>query len=175
MFYEAKNSLVFKKGNENLMIEPWGKNSLRVRSTLESAFIDRDVALTEKINHGTAKISLTENGASIKNGMLEARLNYNGVISFYKNDKLILQEYYRQYDPSATKESCCTKIISRQFQGIIGGDYSLTVRFNPNDAVPRRGARCRNLREEGCSRCYRRQAKGSKCKQVLSKCSKCYQ
>ena len=133
MFYEAKNSLVFKKGNETLMIEPWGKDSFRVRSTLESAFIDRDVALTEKINHGTAKINVTENGASIKNGMLEARLNYNGVISFYKNDKLILQEYYRQYDPSATKESCCTKIISRQFRGIIGGDYELTVRFNPND------------------------------------------
>ena len=116
MFYEAKNSLVFKKGNETLMIEPWGKDSFRVRSTLESAFIDRDVALTEKINRGSAKISITENSAFIKNGMLEARLNYNGVISFYKNDKLILQEYYRQYDPTATKESCCTKIISRQFQ-----------------------------------------------------------
>ncbi|MBP5443518.1 MAG: hypothetical protein J6Y60_09770, partial [Treponema sp.] len=133
MFLEAKNALVFKKGNETMMIEPWGKDSLRVRSTLEPAFIDHDVALTEKINHGNAKISVTENGASIFNGMLEARLNNNGVISFYKNGKLILQEYYRQYDPTATKESCCTKIISRQFQGIIGGDYSLTVRFNPND------------------------------------------
>ena len=65
MFYEAKNSLVFKKGNETLMIEPWGKDSFRVRSTLESAFIDRDVALTEKINHGTAKINLTENGSCL--------------------------------------------------------------------------------------------------------------
>ncbi|MBO4319621.1 MAG: hypothetical protein J5857_04050, partial [Treponema sp.] len=103
MFLEAKNALVFKKGNETLMIEPWGNDSFRVRSTLEPAFIDRDVALTEKINHGNARIAVTENGASISNGMLEARLNNNGVIFFYKNGKLILQEYYRQYDPTATK------------------------------------------------------------------------
>ena len=37
MFLEAKNALVFKKANETLMIEPWGKDSFRVRSTLEAA------------------------------------------------------------------------------------------------------------------------------------------
>ena len=133
MFLEAKNALVFKKGNETLMIEPWGKDSFRVRSTLEPSFIDHDVALTEKINHCTAKIDVHEGGASIKNGILEAKLNNNGVISFYKNDELILSEYYRMYDPTASKESCAIKIINRQYQGIIGGDYELTVRFNPND------------------------------------------
>ena len=61
MFYEAKNALVFKKGNETLMIEPWGKDALRVRSTLEAAFIDRDVALTEKINHGRNNICIKYN------------------------------------------------------------------------------------------------------------------
>ena len=58
MFLEAKNALVFKKGNETLMIEPWGKDSFRVRSTLDPNFIDRDWALTEKIPHGNAKISV---------------------------------------------------------------------------------------------------------------------
>lgn len=48
MFAKAKNALVFKKGNETLLIEPWGKNSLRVRSTLESVFTDKDWGLTEK-------------------------------------------------------------------------------------------------------------------------------
>ena len=101
MFLEAKNALVFKKGNETLMIEPWGANSLRVRSTLEPAFIDRDVALTEKINHGTAKVTVTPDGASITNGKLEARMNNNGVLVFYKDGKEILHEYYHSYDPSA--------------------------------------------------------------------------
>ena len=134
MFLEAKNALIFKKGNETLMIEPWGENSLRVRSTLDPNFIDRDWALTEKINHGNAKISVTEQGASIVNGKIEAKLNNNGNITFYKDGAKILHEYHRSYDPSATKESCCTKVINRQWQGIIGGDYKLTVRFESNDS-----------------------------------------
>ena len=73
MFLEAKNALVFKKGNETLMIEPWGEDSLRVRSTLEPVFIDRDWALTEKINHGNAKISLTPQGAEITNGKIRVQ------------------------------------------------------------------------------------------------------
>ena len=56
------------------MIEPWGKDSLRVRSTLAPVFIDRDWALTEKINHGTAKKTFDGNGASIINGMIEAKV-----------------------------------------------------------------------------------------------------
>ena len=87
MFLEGKNVLVFKKGNETLMIEPWGKDSLRVRSTLDPAFIDRDWALTEKINHGTAKVNITEQGGQITNGRLTAKLNNNGVLAFYKDDK----------------------------------------------------------------------------------------
>ena len=133
MFLEAKNALVFKKGNETMMIEPWGKDSFRVRSTLEPAFLDRDWALTEKINYGNAKISKTDSGAEITNGKLTAKVNHGGVITFLKDGKQILHEYFRSYDPSATKESCCTKIINRHWQGIIGGDYKLTVRFDPND------------------------------------------
>jgi alpha-D-xyloside xylohydrolase len=134
MFLEAKNALVFKKGNETLMIEPWGANSFRVRSTMEPNFIDRDWALTEKINHGNAKISVTEQGASILNGKIEAKVNNNGITTFYKDGVGILHEYHRSYDPSATKESCCTKVINRQWQGIIGGDYKLSVRFESNDS-----------------------------------------
>lgn len=133
MLATAKNALVLKKGNETLMIEPWGKDSLRIRSTLEPNFIDRDWALTEKINHGNAKINVDNNGGEIINGKISAKINNNGVLSFYKDGKQILHEYFRCYDPSATKESCCTKVISREFKGIIGGDYKLTVRFEPND------------------------------------------
>ena len=133
MFYEAKNTLVFKKGNETLMIEPWGTDSLRVRSTLERDMADLPWGLTQKVSVCTAKIERTEQGASITNGRLTAKLNNNGVLSFYKDDKRILGEYFRSYDPQATKHSVCTKIIAREWKGIIGGDYKLTVRFEPND------------------------------------------
>ena len=85
MFLEAKNALIFKKGNETMMIEPWGDDSFRVRSTLDPVFIDRDWALTEKINHGTAKIEMTSEGAEITNGKLCAKVNHGGVVTFFKD------------------------------------------------------------------------------------------
>ena len=53
MLLKSKNALVLKKGNETLMIEAWGKDSLRVRSTLSPVFIDRDWGKKEKINRTT--------------------------------------------------------------------------------------------------------------------------
>ena len=133
MFYETKNTLVFKKGNETLMIEPWGKDSLRVRATLERDLQDLPWGLTQKVAECAAKISVDEQGACITNGRLSARMNTNGVLSFYKDDKRILHEYFRSYDPQATRHSNCTKVVAREWRGIIGGDYQLTVRFEPND------------------------------------------
>ena len=133
MFLEAKNALVFKKGNETLLIEPWGKDSLRIRSTMERELVDRPWALTEKVKSEKAKIKIENGNGSITNGKIEARVNGNGIITLLKDGKIILHEYFRSYDPSATKESCCTKVIAREWKGIIGGDYKLTVRFEAND------------------------------------------
>ena len=133
MFYEDKNALVFKKGNETILIEPWGKDSLRVRATLERDLLDQCWGLTRKVEASSAKIEKNEQGASITNGKLTAKINNNGVIGFYKDGKRILHEYFRSYDPSASKHSVCTKVIAREWKGIIGGDYKLTVRFEADD------------------------------------------
>ena len=116
MLLKSKNALVLKKGNETLMIEAWGKDSLRVRSTLSPVFIDRDWGLTEKINHGIAKITMKTDGAVIENGKISAKISNNGVISFFKDGKRVLHEYFHSYDPEATKRSCCTKVIAREYK-----------------------------------------------------------
>ena len=41
------NALLFRRLGETLRIEPWGRDSLRVRSTMESEILDQDWALTE--------------------------------------------------------------------------------------------------------------------------------
>lgn len=133
MFREIKNSLVFIKEHETLKIEPWGKNSLRIRSTVNAEFTKNDWGLTEKVKSSKAKIIIDGQYASVKNGSLEAKINDNGILTFYKNGQLILSEYFRSYDPRASKESICLKIKARDFKGIVGGDYKLSVRFNPND------------------------------------------
>ncbi len=136
MYFEKKdNSLVCRKGNETLKIEPWGKNSFRVRSTLERKFSENVWGLTEEAESPAAEIKISEetNSASICNGKISAEVNKNGVISFFKDGKKILGEYYRCYDSEVSKESVCLKVINREYKGIIGGNYKLTVRFNSND------------------------------------------
>ncbi len=133
MFQKEENFLIFRKGGETLRIEPWGKNSLRVRSTMEPEFTGKDWGLTEEIDRGTAEISVAGTGAEIRNGKITAKVNPNGVISFYNGGKLVLHEYHRSYDPSASRESVCTKVINREYKGIHGGAYRLTVRFDSRD------------------------------------------
>ena len=45
MLYRENNALVREFAGEKLIIEPWGRDSLRVRSTMRAAFEDEDWAL----------------------------------------------------------------------------------------------------------------------------------
>ncbi len=134
-FKKTVNALVWTKGNETLKIETWGKDSFRVRSTLESEFTKNVWGLTEPLKaKGIAKIKIEKDGtASITNGKITATVNNNGVITYFKGKDEILKEYHASYDPSVNNESVCLKVINREYKGIIGGDYKLTVRFQPKD------------------------------------------
>ncbi|MBR5645647.1 MAG: glycoside hydrolase family 31 protein [Treponema sp.] len=133
MILKSKNALVFKKQNEILLIEPWSNDSLRIRSTVEKNIIDENWGLTEAVKTCKTRIQVNEKEGIIVNGKISARISSNGILSFYKNNELILKEYFRSYDKEATKESCCLKIINREFKGNAGNEYKLTVRFEAND------------------------------------------
>lgn len=71
--------------------------------------------------------------ASITNGRIKAVVNFAGVISFYRDDQLILREYFRNYDGTLSRESRCLKLRGREWKGIIGGsEYTLKVKFESN-------------------------------------------
>lgn len=127
-FIEKEQALIGKQENETLVIEAWGNNALRVRSTKYASFSENNWALSEPAG-GKAKISIGPDQASIQNGHILASVNSFGVITFYKDQKRILREYYRNYSGTESKESCCLKVISREFDPIVRGDYHLTVRF----------------------------------------------
>ena len=160
MRFEEKNHvLLVSHQGERLRIEAWGADSLRVRASRYREFTERDWALTEDVPEEQRKaeifISLpdgkrgdgtdsaeadTDSGelqmqsyATIQNGRLKIRVNGAGVISFYRDGKLFLREYYRNYFGTESKESCCLKIVGRDYKPIAGGDYGLTVRFESND------------------------------------------
>lgn len=148
MRFETKNGVLFGwQGAEQLKIEGWGKDSLRVRSTMLTEFEPQDWALVQKPEEGSVCVELSEEDhivgdgtidkqpvASITNGRLKAVVNFRGVITFYRDGEKILREYYRSYDGTLSRESRCLKIVNREWKGIIGGsEYCLNLKFEGND------------------------------------------
>ncbi len=136
-FKQLGNSLLMNHQGEKILIEPWGKNALRVRATRYQNFTGNDWALEESLSESgkqaTIAICEAENTAQITNGQLKITANHNGVLRFFKNDIQFLQEYHRNYDSTVSKESICLKSVGRHYQPIVGGHYGLTVRFESND------------------------------------------
>ena len=136
IFTELHNSLSIRRKTEMLLIEPWGKDSLRVRATQYPSFTGRNWALSEEVLADGRNASVVIEGserASIENGRLKLTVNAAGVLSFFRDGVMFLREYYRSYFGTESKESSCLKIINRDYKPIIGGDYTITVRFESND------------------------------------------
>ena len=66
-FQEENGALIWSKNHETLMIQPWGKDSLRVRSTILPEIIDTLWALLTPVKV-KAKIEINDNGAQLRNG-----------------------------------------------------------------------------------------------------------
>lgn len=147
MRFENENgALVCYHQGETVRIEPWGKDSLRVRATVLPGFTGNDWVLSEKVNPCQTRITIEEEDhwvgdgtidkkeiATIQNGKMKAVVNFAGIISYYKDEKLILREYFRSYDGTLSRESRCTKVINREWKGITGGsEFSLNLKFESN-------------------------------------------
>ena len=145
-FENDHGALVCRHNGETLRIEAWGRDSLRVRSTMLGRFTDEDWALTEPPAPTQPTVQITQvdhwvgDGttdkrelASITNGRIRAEVNFVGIVSFYRDGELILREYYRMYDGTISRGSRCLKVVNRQWKGLIGGtEYELNVKFDPN-------------------------------------------
>lgn len=146
-FEEKDGALLAYHQGEMLRIESWGEDSLRVRATKLGGFTNEDWALTEPVPVGNAVVEIGEMDhrlssgvvekrpmAVITNGRIQAKVNFAGVITFYREGTVFLQEYFRNYDGTISRESRCLKVINREWKGIIGGSESkLNVKFESND------------------------------------------
>lgn len=136
MYYEQKESgLLVRHKNERMYIEAWGRDSLRVRTTQYMDFTGRDWALSETVDKNGQDVDIHIDGqqATIRNGRLSVRVNDAGVLTFYKDGKMLLREYHRDYSGTECKKSRCLKIVGRTYKPIIGGDYQIIQRFEGID------------------------------------------
>jgi alpha-D-xyloside xylohydrolase len=150
-FTQSGNRLIGRQGQETIWVEPWGRNSLRVRVTREAQMDPHDWALTDKpaaesdVNITIEEVELVEpwipeaqkaahtqraQTASIRNGEITACFNAEGWLTFLNYEGQVLtQEYWR--DRNRIDRYCVPlRIEARELKPIIGtSDYALTLRF----------------------------------------------
>lgn len=89
--------LVWQQNDRYLWIEPWGENSLRVRSGRHLPVMrNEDWALTEPVAESQCHIDYEHHRATLTNGKIIAIVNQKGQVTFYRHPhKPLLQEFWR--------------------------------------------------------------------------------
>lgn len=144
------NKLIIKNGISQVWIEPWGESSLRVRMTAEPEMDKNDWALSETVNdtevtYRQETVDTTDpwyksdeykhyhqSGINhyLTNGKITAKVDYEGVISFYnQKGELLTQEYWRNRN-RINRYCVPLRIDARELKCHVGStDYELFARF----------------------------------------------
>ncbi len=152
--YQENNKLVIAENKSQVWIEPWGKNSLRVRMTAQPEMDKNDWALTEEVEHCPAEISSLEIDVTdpwykseeyahyhqtatewtLKNGKITAKVSYEGWISYYnQKGELLTAEYWRNRN-RINRYCVPLRVDARELKPIPGtNDFSLAARFEAFD------------------------------------------
>ncbi len=99
-FREENGTLIWEMNHETVVIQPWGRGSLRVRSTKGATISDTPWALLPPAASG-AKIEFDDNGAVIENGKIIAEVSRYERIRFLKAEdgSALLEEAGIRYGP----------------------------------------------------------------------------
>ncbi len=146
--------LIIVNGMEQVFIEPWGRNSVRVRMTCEAKIDENDWALTEEVEKCEPVITKEETditdpwyrGAewskyhmtgyeyTMVNGKITVKINPEGWISYYnQRGELLTAEYWRNRD-RINRYAVPLRIGAREMKPVQGSlDYELTARFEAFD------------------------------------------
>lgn len=121
--------LVYHFDAEELWIEAWGVNALRVRATKTRKMHEEGWALIRDCATSST-ITRTDTGAEITNGKITARLTNGGKLTFYnQKGELLLEEYWRNRHDVTDPRCSAIEVEAREFRPNIGGDYHLTYRL----------------------------------------------
>ncbi len=139
MLKKEENRLLRRFDKELLCIEPWGKNSFRIRATQRYEFNSEDDT-SALLPQYTCKVSIKQEGTStfIQNGDLICEMTRTGKLRFRKgNGQLLLEEYerIRTMEEEGRKEfNSALEIAPRTFESYEAMDnYRLTLRFEACD------------------------------------------
>lgn len=133
MLRAEKTKLVYHYDAEELWIEGWGKNGLRIRATKNAQMPAEDWALNPEAKT-SGEIEFTEAGAGMRNGKINLFITNSGKITVYdQSGKILLEEYWRNRRDLTDRKCSAIEIEGREFKPNIGGDYHVTMRWESLD------------------------------------------
>jgi alpha-D-xyloside xylohydrolase len=121
-FRQQQNALLWESKHEILQIEPWGRDSLRVRATINTGIRDDLFSVLLPPNDTDVQITIGEGGASISNGAITASVSPEGCIRF--SNTTSGAELLAEKEPIRA-----TRIPPRYFKAAPGDLFHLEARF----------------------------------------------
>ena len=151
---QQNHRLIIHDGRSECWIDPWGKDSLRVRMSAEPGMDGHDWALTEPVEATDvvirseiidttdpwykgdewAKYHQTGTEWTLTNGKITAKISTEGWITFLnQRGEVLTAEYWRNRD-RINRYCVPLRVPARELKPIPGGtDFSLTARFEAYD------------------------------------------
>jgi alpha-D-xyloside xylohydrolase len=134
MLSSKDGRIVYTYDSEQVWLEAWGANAVRVRATKMSAMPVENWALLESSDK-KAEIEVSDDSATLVNGKIKATINKRGKITISNTDgKLLLEEYARHRRDLTDPKCSALEVEAREFKPNIGGDYRLMARFESLDS-----------------------------------------
>ena len=127
-FRIEKNRLVWDYNHETLWLEPWGKDGLRIRSTVADKMDENDWALLAPEKRSAA-ITEEESSAKIVNGKISAVVTAAGKITFYNQAGTVLLEEFVRNRRNVLQDCSALELEAREFKPAAGKIFRITVRF----------------------------------------------
>lgn len=135
--------LLWQYDDQTLRIEPWGKNSLRVRAAKGQPIELEQAWALLPAEPVTPTFSRTENSLTISNGNVSATVDLQGRVTFTnQRGERLLEELWRQRDiaePFWTvgnhnpKNISALKTEGREFKSLHGNSWQVSLRFEADE------------------------------------------
>ena len=141
------NKLIFQRRDELIVIEAYGKDCLRCRTTRNAMISEENWTVLPPATKEECVVEGNEAFATITNGDIKATIEagfpwYGGILCFYRKDKLILKtkyegDYVTKYTHT-TGNLYTTKVIFEANEG----EHFYGLGQETEDALDRKGSTC---------------------------------
>ncbi len=115
-----ENKIIFQKRDEIAVLEPWGKDCLRFRSTPNSKLTEEDWNLLPQ-EAADATAALEHDRAVLTNGKISAVFHNNGRVIYYKHGREILAE----------RSEMAFHYKYREYRALGGDNHRAAITFQP--------------------------------------------